>query len=285
MWKLNSPDTTQAARELLRGLLRLDGKPVSHKPTAAQRNGVRKLYNRYDAALGAPSPTLKGVRFAKAFRDAVKAAYNEVQEDGRLSDLRARLKNVQGQCPYCGIGEIGDLDHFLPQTTYNLLSVYARNLIPCCHKCNRAKGTLASPTPTEHLAHAYFDAFPPERFFFAEVSVSPAGLKTRFYIEKSVAMTQAFADRLTFQVQRFELNKRYPAVVNSYLGGQKEWIEQAGRAGLPALRATLVGQRDSLARQFALNDWRTALMYALSESDDFCDGGYRFCFGAPHPGA
>jgi hypothetical protein len=63
----------------------------------------------------------------------VKAAYDQVQEGGRLSDLRARLKNVPGHCPYCGIGEIGDLDHFLPQTTYQLLAIYARNLIPCCH--------------------------------------------------------------------------------------------------------------------------------------------------------
>jgi hypothetical protein len=284
MWKLDCPATEDSETQLLIALTSRSGQPV-YKTTNSQRAGILKLYAKYDSGDGRPAANLQGSQFAQGFREAVCAAYDQVQEDGRLALLRASLKNINGKCPYCGIGEIGDLDHHLPRSTYRLLAIYARNLVPCCHNCNRSKGTLASDELEEHIAHVYLDEFPKERFFFARVTVSKAGLQATFSIQRCAGMTAEFAARLEFQITRFALNQRYPKAVNEFMGSQKPSIEGAGRRGAKSLRSWLKSACISFQKSYGLNDWRTALMQALADSDEFCEGGFRYCFGERNPGA
>jgi hypothetical protein len=85
---------------------------------------------------------------------------------------------------------------------------------------------------------------------------------TTFSIQQSAAMTVDFAARLAFQIERFELNDRYPKAVNDFLGGQRASIEDTGRKSPQALRRWLNATYGSLQHTHGLNDWRTALMAA-----------------------
>jgi hypothetical protein len=60
---------------------------------------------------------------------------------------------------------------------------------------------------------------------------------------------------------------------------------EAGRKGARSLRALLNSAYSSFQKTHGLNDWRTALMQALADSDDFCEGEFKYCFGERNPGA
>lgn len=72
-----------------------------------------------------------------------------------MNVIKDRLKQNGrdgGNCPYCGFGEITELDHFLPSSSYPEFSIYTYNLIPSCHRCNNLKRTFG------HVAfNPYYD--------------------------------------------------------------------------------------------------------------------------------
>src|SRR5690349_5881934 len=47
-----------------------------------------------------------------------------------------RIKSLCRICPFCGIGIVNTVDHYLPKTKFPILSVTPTNLIPCCRDCN-----------------------------------------------------------------------------------------------------------------------------------------------------
>lgn len=51
-----------------------------------------------------------------------------------------KIKISRKVCPYCGFGEISEIDHFLPKSIYPEFSVFYFNLVPSCHICNSKKG-------------------------------------------------------------------------------------------------------------------------------------------------
>lgn len=284
MWKLRSPDVVDAEEELDTALTRADGTLV-HRVTRSQRSGILRLYEMYDVLGGQPCAVLLGRRFAENFRVAVRQAYAQVQEGGRLAALRARLKLAAVKCPYCGFGEIYELDHHLPHSRYRLLAIYARNLVPSCHVCNHKKRALAEESPDAQIAHVYLDTFPAARFMSAQVHVSERGLRVTFSIEHCAGMSDELFRRLQFQFVRFDLNARYQPEVDTFIGGLRPSIEDAARNGPASLTVWLEMSRDTLQTQFGLNDWRPALLDSLARSYEFCEGGYKQCFGVPHGGA
>jgi 5-methylcytosine-specific restriction endonuclease McrA len=284
MWKLNAPEVLGAEQELKTALTPTKRKP-SHRMTWSQRKGILKLYARYQTLRGQPSTGLLGSRFADAFRTAVFEAYSQVQDNGRLSGLRSRLKVAALKCPYCGFGEVSELDHHLPRSKYKLLAIFATNLIPCCHVCNNRKSALAEAEPDAQIAHVYLDQFPPARFLLANVDVSTGGLRATFSIHQCAGMPAELFRRIEFQFSRFDLNTRYQAEVDTFIGSHRNSIEDAATHGSGSLRSWLQSSRDALQRQFGLNDWRPALLDALLQSNDFCEGGFKHCFGDRDAGA
>jgi len=275
MWHLRKPHARKAQREVVTALT---SKGVLVQPfPPSRRRAMRSLYAQYDQRRGRPSEVLKGVGFPQAFSMAMHDAYDQVQEAGRLSTLRARLKLGASKCPYCGFGEIYNLDHHLPRSDYELLAIYARNLIPCCHVCNHKKRNLASDDPNEHIAHVYLDALPRGRFLRAEVTIGRRSFRARFYVHQCTGMSAKLFERLKFQLDLFELNARYQAEVNDLIVSHRVSIEL--NATKPQqLRRFLRMTRDSFRKSFGPNHWKTALFHALMHSDDFVNGGYRKCF-------
>ena len=40
------------------------------------------------------------------------------------------------KCPFCGIGTVSTLDHYLPKSKYPALAITPKNMIPACRDCN-----------------------------------------------------------------------------------------------------------------------------------------------------
>ena len=285
MWKLPKPAVTGALEELLRALTYVNGELV-YAPTPGQIAALLQLYFQYDAAEGRPSPDLVGEHLGAEFLAALHSAYDEVHEGRRLAELRDRLKASVQLCPYCGFGEIRDLDHHLPRSLYRALAIYARNLVPCCSPCNGKKRAVAGEGAADQFAHVYFDEMPEERFLVAHIEVSPAGgLQTEFSIVRCTGMTNDLYNRLLHQFSRLGLDARYRAQVNTFISSQRPAIEGFAKLGGNSLRAWLKDAHDTYEVDFGLNDWRTALTHSLENSDEFCDGGFAYCFGKRLSGA
>ncbi|MDP1920650.1 MAG: hypothetical protein Q8L14_30685 [Myxococcales bacterium] len=52
----------------------------------------------------------------------------------------AGTRAVVRKCPYCGLNEAEELDHFLEKALLPELALFARNLVPSCHRCNVVRG-------------------------------------------------------------------------------------------------------------------------------------------------
>lgn len=284
MWKLPKPNVADAGNQLDTAL-GADNKEA-FVLGAPEREAIIALYEAYDANLGRPDPVLLGSDLREACKAAVHAAYSQIQESGRLSGLRSELKLGASECPYCGFGQIQDLDHHLPKAIYRLLSIYPANLIPCCATCNRHKPRRPSGKPREHFLNVYLEELPDSDFLIAEATLDAktGGLNVTFEISKTHGMSDELYARLQHHMKEFRLNERYRAQVNIHLSALEEAIETIYTAGgANAVRDFLL--RSASKSSFGRNDWRVALLRGLAQSAEFCNGGFRRAIGRPITGA
>lgn len=274
MWKVPQPDITKVREQLLLSLGAEWNKDEIDK--------LCELYDKYVATFGRPSPALRGPSMSEDFLEALRHAYSQVQSNGRLSKLRDALKLGAHECPYCGFGEIQDLDHHLPKAVYKAFSIFPVNLVPCCTTCNRGKGKKPNSEPTKHLLNVYLEDPTGVEFLYCEVSLVPAtgALVTSFEIRKSAGMDDEMFARLQHHLHEFNLNDRYPAQVNIYLGEQETALESLFKAGgSEQIRQFLTQSASKTAKRFGLNNWRTAVLKGLARCQDFCAGGFVSALG------
>lgn len=274
MWNLSGPLLTDV-RLQLDTVFPDDAIPVV--ATHAEKDSLEDLYEDYRAALGRPSVALKGPNLAILFKQAVHDAYKEVQAAGKLSALRNSLKLLAAECPYCGFGQIQDLDHHLPKAVFKPFSIYPLNLVPCCATCNRGKPRKPRDDGNEHLLHPYLEDVSAYEFMAADVGLDPihGSLQIKFNVTKPAGMSDELHRRLLNHFKVFDLNERYVAQVNIYLGGLEAALQQAyDVTGPVSLREFLLRSSETNARRFGRNDWRTALMLGLAGCYEFCNGGF-----------
>jgi len=238
--------------------------------SAVERTAVLGVYALYDVLLGQPHADLKPIETA-ALRPVMEAAYNQVQIGARLGNLRERLLASAVSCPYCGFGEVRDLDHYLPKADYGELAIYPKNLIPSCSPCNNAKRRIvpgAAPAHGAGLIHPYFEPLPDTEFLLAEVTFVGAVLDVTFRID--AVQVPAVAAQLQFQLDRLKLNQRYRKQINKFLSEQRTAILMFYEMGPALLSEYLCRSAVALGRSFGRNDWRPALVRALAENAEFC---------------
>lgn len=284
MWTLSQPHTDTSEDEISRALTYVNGDPV-YAITKDQVKEILDLYDLYRELNGKPEARLVGSALHKDLLEAMHNAYDEVYSGRRLSSLRDRLKLGALKCPYCGFGEIKDLDHHIPRSVYKALSIFALNLVPVCHPCNNKKRAIAGVTPDAQFFHTYLDTVAPVTFLYAAVNVSVAGLVANFYLHKPGEVDDDTFARLNFQFARLEINDRLTPEVTTFMSSQRTSIETIADAGLPHLVKFLEKARDDSVTDFGRNHWQTALWAALACHEGFCGGDYVYAFGKKAPGA
>lgn len=282
MWRLDEPNAGTASEHLTTALTYVNGSPV-YAITEPEKLRIMQLYSLYDDHLGNPANILKGTAAESPLLEALHNAYSQVQIGGRLEDYRDDIKLTAEICPYCGFGAITDLDHHLPRSIFKAHSIYIKNLIPCCHPCNNIKRAKAGETPDGQFSHVYFGQRPLEPFLTAELIVQPSGLGVTFSINQTATLDPNEFERLKFQFETLELNIRYKAPINVYMGTLRTSIESFAALGGDALKTFLQTSYAASCRDFGPNHWRSALLQALANSDDFCGGGFQYCFGRKDP--
>jgi HNH endonuclease len=271
MWVMPPQDVGDLDEALDRALIYANGTPI-YALTDAERAAIHVVYQLYDNMLGQPDASLTPAVLAAA-RPYLRDGYNQIQIGARLEALRSRLLASSDACPYCGFGEIKELDHYLPRSTFGELALYPNNLIPSCGPCNNAKRTVVpgmAPAEGPGLIHAYFQVLPEVDFLKADIVFAAGRLDVAFHIEAG-GLDPVLAAKLQFQLDRLKLNDRYPKQINKFMSEQRTGILMLEELGAPFVSVFLKRSANSMARTFHRNDWRVALFRALGADADFCE--------------
>ncbi len=275
MWKLNSPDTLESEKDIL---LAFHSSKQNKSIDLKSKDKILELYSAYDEYKGEPRKKLLGHELGEDTLNGIHKSYDLVRKNGRLAHLKNRLKLTRSKCPYCGFGEASTLDHYLPRSEYKAHSIYARNLVPCCSPCNRKKDKIAGANPDSQFLHAYFIPYFKHQFLFATVQIINKSLIVDFKIIKTIEMDEDNFRRACFQLEQLDLNNRYIPEIITFILSNKRDIERLGALGSAELKGHFIESHADSSALFGVNHWRTALWLALSQSDHFCDGGFKEVF-------
>ncbi len=270
MWTLAQPPVDLVDEQLTKALTYANGQLV-YPLSLLERQAIHATYQLYEALSGEASATLKPTAL-DACRPAMMTAYGQVQIGGRLTSLRAALLASTGVCPYCGFGEVTQLDHYLPISEYGELAIYPRNLIPSCGPCNNAKRAVVAGGAFAGFIHTYFEPLPDATFLHADIVFADGTLDVAFRILPGL-VSAAVEAKLTYQLERLKLNARYQSQINKFLSEQRTSITmiRQGLVGSLTLAEFLDRSAAALAVNFGRNDWRPVMLQALALNGEFCD--------------
>lgn len=183
-----------------------------------------------------------------------------------------RLKSLADPkvCPFCGIGEISTLDHYLPKSKFPIFSVLPYNLIACCSDCNKKKIDVYAKKQGEQVLHPYYDnKFYNEKWLFARVIQKP--LSIEFYIKVPQSWSVMDEQRVETHFKTYDLSKRFSvqaSVVLSELYFRLALVND--------VKSFLSSEFNAINQAYMCkNNWKPATYQALYQSNWYCSIGYK----------
>ena len=180
--------------------------------------------------------------------------YNQIKASPKL-----------GKCPYCGLGHVSTLDHYLPKSEFPIFSILPNNLIGCCRDCNTTKRNTVLNT-----IHPYYDDFTKTQWLFAKVNWSE--LTMDFFVNTKNINNDLDRKKIEGHFSVYELAKRYAVEAASELN---DLGIEFGNKNL-----TKTDIKEELNEKFKskamnhINHWKTAMYQALCQDQCYYNGGY-----------
>jgi hypothetical protein len=180
--------------------------------------------------------------------------------------VKANLDKVTGfRCQYCGFPDTSTLDHYLEKAKLPELSIFARNLIPCCPYCNLHRGPAFTSSGERRLLHFYdddVDAMP--NVLVATVDFPAGGVPAATYAiipstHPLVAVYQRHFDALN-------LAARYESEARGQLLVIRQGVLRAMPLSSEQVASNLQGNAQDQENIYGRNDYLAALHRALATS-------------------
>lgn len=151
--------------------------------------------------------------------------------------LAARPANRDTLCQWCLIDTWNDLDHFVPQESFPEFSVMARNLVPCCSKCNEAKSSHWPPVGTNpEVLSLYYSPLLDQRHLSAIVDHVPGQpSEIKFAIAANAGLSAGDVSKLKAHYARLKL---WPRLEDAGLLALSEYREALKAHHVERKRAT-----------------------------------------------
>lgn len=181
---------------------------------------------------------------------------------------------VHGKCPLCGHRTVSTLDHYLPKAHYPVFSVIPLNLIPACKDCNTAKIDCIPTHAEQQTIHPYYDDIDSEMWLNAKLIKSSPPIMD-FFVSKPKKWSDLLGKRVENHFKTLGLSSLYASNSAVELLNINFSLENLYReVGKFAVKEYLLDSAES-RRKVDLNSWQTAMYRTISESNWFCDGGFR----------
>jgi len=263
MWTLTKPDLQKAFDDIKTVIAASNGKLVAEDEPI-----IRMIYQTYDDNGGTIGKS-DNYKLCGKQRRALYNLYNETgkvnRKPGKLYYIRRELMEDVGECPMCGICPPYQLDHQMPRSVYDSISVFRNNLVPICGICNNKKRTKES----DSFVHPYYACFPKDVvFLIAKVDVDATTLRViwKFGIDGSGINNSHLLEQINNQVSVIELFDRLRKASNTYLS---EILYGRCFRKDNTLKKFLQQEYNKSLSLNSLNHWRTALLSSLCNNDAF----------------
>ncbi|WP_449542689.1 HNH endonuclease [Enterobacter ludwigii] len=193
---------------------------------------------------------------------------------GRNIYDRLRSSADFNQCPLCGHRQVKTLDHYLPKANYSKHVVMPFNLIPACSDCNKDKLDAVFSDKESQTLHPYYDNVTEYQWLFAEI-IEGEPISVRFYTQEVSEYDDILNSRIKNHFNAFKLNSLYVSQSGVLLANLRyRVIDLYEKGGAEAVSEYFGAEAESRVRN-CLNSWETAIYLALSESEWYCNGGFR----------
>lgn len=209
-------------------------------------------------------------------RNVDKNVMKEAYEDYLVKDSRGIGRNIydklmlladDGICPYCLIGNVATLDHYLPKAKYINYAITPINLIPCCVDCNNKKSDEIYDSEEKLLINSYVEDITSINWLEAKV-IEAFPITFEFEI-KSTLESSVLRSRLERQFLKLELGSRYGKVASRKF---RIRVKSIGidylSGGLEAVREKLDSDKSS-AEYLNLNSIEAKVYESLLNSNWF----------------
>lgn len=206
--------------------------------------------------------------------EALKNTYDSEIEP--ILDLKAYLFERPDTiiCPYCSLSPSSTLDHYVPKSDYPEFSVFSKNLIPVCWKCNHLKSNNFLHGTTRMYFNSYYDILPEEVILFCDILIlRPRGTcKIRFYLSDCNLVGKNYEYTiLVNHFQNLELASRYAAsALDSIKKDRKTINRYQGIGGISRVREFFSEKAEVLSERCGINNWETVFyskLVTLSNSE------------------
>lgn len=174
------------------------------------------------------------------------------------------------KCPFCGIGTVKTLDHYLPEAKFPTFSVLPYNLVASCRDCNTGKLANYAITQNSQTLHPYYDNFTTDQWLFAKV-LQP--LSIEFFVDPPVTWNQLDKDRVNAHFVNYQLGGRFSVEATNVLADLKAEFTYFYSTPLD-IRLELQKKARSYESRYK-NSWETAMYQALYQDQWYHSGGYR----------
>lgn len=181
------------------------------------------------------------------------------------------------RCPYCGVGRVSTLDHYLPKSKFPKFSVHIFNLIPACRDCNLgSKGTDVAGLIGSQPIHPYYDAelFNGSQWLFGQVNAT-APVSIKFYANPPSTWSEAARDRAHAHLEAFDLSARFSVEAAEELALIRQLFIDYYDGQPAAVRREFLLQKEGAEGRLHSNSWKRAMYQALSNNQWYYDGGFR----------
>ena len=201
------------------------------------------------------------IKLYECFRKSVKVYYDAI-----------KLSSEHNICPYCGIRNVSEVDHYLPKSRKISLSIAPLNLVPICHECNNAKGTHYPKEKEECFIHPYFDHFIIDKSWL-KADVLPGDMPSfHFYVDTFAfdINEQEIYKRIAYHFRELKLNTLYVSNAGVTLASISWRLKKERERGIEEVKKYLSEEIESFEK-YDTNYWKVAMYRGLLKSDWFCD--------------
>ncbi|MGV9664814.1 HNH endonuclease [Nocardia niigatensis] len=178
-----------------------------------------------------------------------------------------------GRCPMCGLRGVETLDHYMPKSKFDALTVDPMNLIPACHACNRTKRDKLVASPDEQGVHPYFDKLSDEEWLFADV-IEDATPVIRFRVQPPCGWDGILQRRVHNHFEKYGLGRLYSLHAAQELPRMRSYLVRLADSGASERIPDYLDDLAESHRAVELNHWKTAMHVALAKSSWYATGGY-----------
>lgn len=183
-------------------------------------------------------------------------------------------------CPYCEVGCITTMDHFLPKSEHPTFSITPINLVPACSDCNHFKHDKCPTTSSDAFVHPYFDDIEQDIWLCANLDFERGIV---YYTAcPSTTFSREMRKKIINTFYGLHLDHIYNLKGNSHLSYLKDFLKTHFKliSSIPFLgRKLFFRYLQSVYQAYsriAVNSWETALYRTLSTTPDYYNnGGYR----------